>query len=192
MPSSPGYVRLHDKTCEYCGSDFQSKKKVTRFYSRSCGAKFVRANRKDTVTCPYCNKTVPKQSNTQRMCGDQHCHSLAQVERSYKYLNGNKEAYISLLLKKKERENLTLEYILSLYDSQKGLCALSGKEMTFIKIPKSDKVHTNLSIDRIDSSKPYEEGNIQLVCAVTNVMKTTLTMSELYEWCRSIVNCLKG
>jgi len=71
-------------------------------------------------------------------------------------------------------------------------CALSGVEMTFIKIPKSEKVHTNLSIDRIDSSLPYEEGNIQLVCAVTNVMKTTLTMGELYEWCSAIVNRLKG
>ncbi|BBU72779.1 hypothetical protein HWB19_gp133 [Cronobacter phage vB_CsaP_009] len=189
MPSSP---KKFKKVCWQCNSDFESTKKVTRFCSKSCGAKYVSTHRKETVTCPYCNKTVQKQSNNQRMCGSQHCHSLAQVERSYKYLNGNKEAYISLLLKKKDRSGLSLDYILKLYDDQKGMCALSGKEMTFIKIPNSDKVHTNLSIDRIDSSKPYEEGNIQLVCAVTNVMKTTLTMSELYDWCNSIVNCLKG
>lgn len=189
MPSAPGY----SKTCEWCDKTFEAKKKSVRFCSKSCGTKFRLENSDlGEGICPHCGDLFKKKSSNQKMCGKTKCHTKAQVIKSYNYLNGNKDAYISLLLKKKERSKLTLDYILSLYDKQGGKCALSGKEMTFIKIPNSDKVHTNLSIDRIDSSKPYGEGNIQLVCAVTNLMKTTLTMSELVDWCKSIVNCLDG
>lgn len=48
-------------------------------------------------------------------------------------------------------------------------------------------MHTNLSIDRIDPSKGYEIGNIQLVCAIVNIMKSTLSISELQWWCKRIV-----
>lgn len=188
MPSSPGY----EKNCTRCNVLFMAKKKGGKFCSKSCGTKYRFENTTKFVECPFCGEVVIKHSNNQSMCGKQSCHSKAQVARSYKYLNGNKEAYISLLLKKKGRGTLSLEYILKLFEEQKGLCALSGKEMTFIKIPNSEKVHTNLSIDRIDSSLPYVEGNIQLVCAVTNVMKTTLTMSELYEWCEAIITARKS
>lgn len=51
----------------------------------------------------------------------------------------------------------------------------------------SGRVKTNASLDRIDSSKPYEKGNVQLVCAVTNFMKHDMTVDEMKDWCEAIL-----
>ena len=115
------------------------------------------------------------------------CTDSEQVNRTYKYMNNNKEAYIKHLISKPERKHIPIEYFLDLYDKQKGKCALSNIKMTFIKKLDGIKIHTNLSIDRIDSTRGYEIGNIQLVCAVVNIMKTTLSTDELIWWCSKII-----
>lgn len=186
-----------EKFCEVCGGrlllrntrDVERK----RYCSESCKGTALQARRNcGEAKCEYCEKDFVKKSNNQRICSDESCQMRRQVDTSYKMLNGNPDAYIRHALYKKERKALSLGYIKDLLEKQGGKCALSGIEMTFIKIPGVPKVHTNLSIDRIDSSKPYEVGNIQLVCAITNIMKSTLTMEELVSWCKSIVTTQKG
>jgi hypothetical protein len=49
-------------------------------------------------------------------------------------------------------------------------------------------VHTNISIDRIDSSLGYDEGNLQLVCRQANIMKQQMSCQELASWCEDISN----
>jgi len=44
------------------------------------------------------------------------------------------------------------------------------------------------SLDRIDSSRGYEIGNIQWVHLITNQMKQALDESEFVEWCKDISN----
>jgi hypothetical protein len=101
-------------------------------------------------------------------------------------LNGNFDGYILHLIKKDGRRDLTLDQMKEVFKKQKGLCALSGVPLTCIKIPNSKKVHTNLSIDRIDSDKGYELDNIQLVCAIVNIMKSSLTMEEFKWWIQTL------
>ncbi len=48
-----------------------------------------------------------------------------------------------------------------------------------------------ISIDRIDSSKGYVRGNVQLVCWVVNQMKNDLTNDELTEWCTKVSKMAK-
>ena len=45
----------------------------------------------------------------------------------------------------------------------------------------------NISIDRIDSSKGYIKGNIQLVCGIVNVMKSDSSEDEFLQLCKKIV-----
>ena len=52
----------------------------------------------------------------------------------------------------------------------------------------SGKVLTNISIDRINSKKNYEYGNIQFICHNVNSMKNNMEDNELIDWCKSIVN----
>jgi len=47
-------------------------------------------------------------------------------------------------------------------------------------------IPTNCSIDRIDSSRGYEVGNVQLVCRAANVAKSDLPMNDFVALCRSV------
>ena len=53
------------------------------------------------------------------------------------------------------------------------------------------RISTNLSIDRIDSLKGYTKDNIQLVCHLCNLMKSNLSMNELYIFCNNIIKYRK-
>jgi len=83
------------------------------------------------------------------------------------------------------RNDLTIDYLDTLYYQQEGLCAITGRMMTHI-VGKG-KVTTNISIDRIDSDSGYSTDNVQLVCHDVNIMKSTLTMDQLYSLCEEIL-----
>lgn len=93
---------------------------------------------------------------------------------------------LSLSKKKGERRNLSIEFLLNLYNKQQGLCAISGVKMTHLT--GNGRVPTNISIDRIDSNKGYDEDNVQLVCRQVNIMKSELSLEELKSWCSNILN----
>lgn len=83
--------------------------------------------------------------------------------------------------------DLTYEDMLDImWSKQNGLCALSGIPMTH-KI-YAGKINTNLSIDRIDPNKGYTRNNAQLVCSCVNMMKGMLTIEELIQFCKAILN----
>lgn len=74
---------------------------------------------------------------------------------------------------------LTKEYLDSLYKQQNGLCAITGDELPGIN---------ESSLDRIDSTKPYQEGNVQWVSTQANLCKHTLSMPELLAFCRKVLD----
>lgn len=72
-----------------------------------------------------------------------------------------------------------------LWNTQGGKCALTGWDMT-MELGQGS-VPTNCSIDRINSSRGYEVGNVQLVCRVANVAKSNLSLGDFITLCRSVV-----
>lgn len=88
---------------------------------------------------------------------------------------------------------ITKEDITALWDSQKGLCALTGLPMEKVKVSRTVRAgclnQFRASVDRIDSNKGYVKGNIRMVCAYVNVMKSDQTDEQLKFWCEAI---LKG
>lgn len=44
----------------------------------------------------------------------------------------------------------------------------------------------NISVDRIDSTKPYTKYNIQLICAHVNIMKSDMSQSKFLDICKII------
>ena len=108
------------------------------------------------------------------------------VERknaSWKYFISQK-----LSLKKtlaKYEVTITSQELYALFEAQAGLCALSKVPMTWIA--GKGRQSANISLDRIDNSKGYISGNVQLVCVAVNLMKAEMDYDELKFWCERII-----
>lgn len=149
-----------------------------------------------TKVCPGCGvefvQNTAKQIYHVKSCGTNHrARTVYKHKFSVEYVARTPERYISSLLSYNgRRSTLSIEYMMGLYDGQSGLCALSGIEMTHIR--GRGKVGTNISIDRIDSSRGYEEGNVQLVCAAVNRIKGDMTDEDFVDFCRAVVDYKDG
>ena len=85
--------------------------------------------------------------------------------------------------------DLTAEHCLGVWREQGGACALTGQQMTTVlaagEANRAARVR-NASLDRIDSGRPYSQGNVHLVCSAANVMKAQLDMQEFVRMCRLV------
>lgn len=74
------------------------------------------------------------------------------------------------------------EYIWELFLQQSRKCKLSGVELYFTSGGRG----STASLDRIDRTKPYIEGNVQWVHKIVNEMKWDKTDGEFIEWCKIV------
>ena len=74
---------------------------------------------------------------------------------------------------------VSIEYLWNLFIQQRQICAITGDYISSIK---------EASLDRIDNSKGYVEGNVQWVTYQANVSKHVMSMNELYEFCKKVLN----
>lgn len=89
--------------------------------------------------------------------------------------------------KRKIEFTISIEYIWNLFIKQDGKCAISGKKLYLCvaTIDKNLSIH-NASLDRIDSSKGYIEGNVQWVDKDVNRMKTDFNELYFIDTCKLI------
>jgi hypothetical protein len=80
---------------------------------------------------------------------------------------------------------VTKEQLMSLWQGQSGLCALTGEPMTHIK--GIGRVPTNGSVDQIVPSGGYLDGNMRMVCLKANEMKGDSPDADFIEWCRKVL-----
>jgi hypothetical protein len=87
-----------------------------------------------------------------------------------------------------ERRGLSFEvskeYLWALYEHQEGKCALSGVGLRFGRMHFSHE--TTASLDRIDSTLGYLEGNVQWVHKDVNKIKRDLDQRYFLSLCRQI------
>lgn len=98
-----------------------------------------------------------------------------KIEKDYK------SWLLSKIKKIKNRSELTIEHLIEIYKQQDGNCAISGLPMT-----TRFNDHRAISIDRIDSSKGYEVGNVQLVCTALNLAKKHHSNESIIEFVQLI------
>lgn len=88
-----------------------------------------------------------------------------------------------------ETRNLDVEInkidIENQYYKQHGKCGLSNIQMTYYK-DYDDNNDYIISLDRIDSNKPYTANNIQLVCNFVNTMKSDTNEEIFLEYIKNI------
>lgn len=90
--------------------------------------------------------------------------------------------------------DVDLDYVYQVGSSQDFFCALSGVELEFTRggeIWLGKWCNPNsCTIDRINSSKGYVKGNIQLVTWKANCFKQHATNEEFIEFCKNVAqNC---
>lgn len=87
--------------------------------------------------------------------------------------------------------DLTVDYLVDLYNQQSGLCYYSGESMVFGWI--DGKVnHNSLSLDRLDPSKGYIQGNVVWCTYLINTMKQNLTEHQFYKTINKIYLTRQG
>lgn len=79
--------------------------------------------------------------------------------------------------------DLEKEDLIEIYKNQRGKCIFTKTRLTF---DKKSKKNSDLSIDRIDSSKGYTRTNIQLVENRVNVSKSDISNDDYTEYCKSV------
>ena len=85
---------------------------------------------------------------------------------------------------------ISIEDVWKQYIKQNRKCALTGMPIEFSCVrPWYNK--TTASLDRIDNSKGYIEGNIQWVHKKINVCKWEYSIEEFVDMCKSVTNYMK-
>jgi len=77
--------------------------------------------------------------------------------------------------------SLSFEDVVNQYNSQKGKCFYTNKELTH------DGGRWDASIDRLDSNKGYSKDNIRICSKQVNLMKHISNIEEFVELCRLVV-----
>jgi hypothetical protein len=86
--------------------------------------------------------------------------------------------------KRNIQHNLSIEYLERLYIKQNGLCALSKHPIYFGQCKYNST--STASLDRIDSTGGYTEGNVQWIHKDVNIMKNGFSFDYFIKMCRTI------
>jgi hypothetical protein len=164
------------QTCKVCSES----KPLGEFYANGCFADGVVKYR---TRCKACVLAKAQQD-----------HPTNYKSRSAKRSSSPKNFIACVLNHASKRKqhlgfDIDLMYLLGLYETQNGACAVSNQQMTYTA--GGGRTLTNISIDRIDSKKGYIKGNVQLVCDIVNRMKSDMTQLEFVQWCDMVVRHAK-
>jgi hypothetical protein len=88
--------------------------------------------------------------------------------------------------------NIVLEDIGDLWEKQEHKCVYSGEILIQKKSKKAKKGDYTASLDRIDSKKGYELGNLQWVDKEINKFKRDYSENTLERLCEIVLNGIKN
>lgn len=80
--------------------------------------------------------------------------------------------------------NITLKYIWELYKKQKGKCSITNVPIHFGRTRMSRE--TTASLDRIDNSKGYVEGNVRWVLKPINMLRLNYDTEYFIKLCNLV------
>lgn len=149
--------------------------------------------------CRKCGGT-DRYENEKRIGACIPCHKKANKSLENYYLNRNKNMmdYRWRLNKlcnmarsranKKEKDfNISTEYLIELWDSTDGHCAVSGQKLVLEYSNDGGPHKHGPSLDRIDASRGYEIGNVRLVTYHVNTALSNFGEEALFELAKNIV-----
>lgn len=89
---------------------------------------------------------------------------------------------------RKKIGEICLQDLKDKWEEQSGICPYSGVDLILPSYHKSTNPIYLASLDRIDSNKLYEKGNIQFVSSAINYMKGIMSHEETLKLCKIIAD----
>lgn len=134
-------------------------------------------------TCVYSTKVLHK---VQTSCGCELKRNGEKLRKNYKDISGSYYGYIKINASRRKLDfSISIKYIYDIYKNQDKKCYFTN-----LDIPMYPDYYNNDigSLDRIDSSKGYIEGNVQWVHKDINFMKWDLTNEQFINYAKYINN----
>lgn len=160
-----GLIELIEKR-ELRGKNYQWLVKC-----HGCGGEYVRSSsfKKTTQSCGCQLKRRNNQSPNWRGFGEISSSTISHYKVNAKKRN------IDFLI--------TPEYMWKLFLLQDRKCALTGLKISFGRYSRDGQT---ASLDRIDSNKPYQIGNVQWLHKHVNMMKSNHDQKYFIKLCKLI------
>ncbi len=192
--------KLHN---EFKFDEGKRKDKCKECVNELIKAKTFERRMSGTKYCPICKNNVNVAEYgiaPHRYDGlPSYCKKCTKSE--YLMWENTLDRYMSVIFTRINKQSkhevlITKQDIIDLYHEHDSICIETNIKMTHIYDPRDESerttwlnpIHyTNISVDRIDSTRGYIPGNIQLVCCIVNIMKQSLTSNEFHYWCWKII-----
>lgn len=174
---------LNRGSCRHCCRDYRSTQSAFNIYKNSQG--------KWCSVCSGCGneQAYTRQSHAkQSEVGDWQCRKCVGKAKGFAAnlpVGDERRLYNKFRKSANYRGihwNLTYKEFVDCYS---GECALTGWKLS-MKLGEC-----TASLDRVDSSKPYEIGNIQWVHSMVNMCKNKYSQQKFVEMCWAVANKVK-
>lgn len=144
-----------------------------------------------TVSCDNCGKLFDRVPNQLKFNGKFCSRSCATMVNRPKKLD-DFSPFRKFIRSAKNRNKgfcITEQYLKSVWDSQRGTCPISGVSLSLRLYKDSGEANPNqASIDRIDSSLGYVEGNVRFVSLIANVARSNWSDADLIDFCKAVAS----
>ena len=166
--------------CEECGTFFDRPLKEYK-RNKNLGRKI------------FCGLSCSNKDRNKGMSTEFRRKYCYDISKHYKNRQNEYSPFVYFVAKSKCQDriqhygssNITKEYLKQLWDQQNGTCPYTGIKMI---LPENSQKYFKMrslkraSLDRIDSSKGYVEGNVEFVCYAINMAKNSFTREQMKEF----------
>lgn len=173
-------MKVIELSCTNCSSHFEIplneyKRQIKKgrdyfFCSRSCSA--IKSN-----------KDNPRPGNPENLIADNKRDDFTPFRWFVNRGNFRSKT------KKRYDCNLTVEFLKTLWEKQNEICPFTGWRLILPKdssYPWDENHPANASLDRIDNSKGYIQGNVRFVSVMFNLARQVFSDDQVINFCKSV------
>jgi len=159
---------------------------------------YLRPDRKKYESrCKRCKRIYQREWRTKWSNERRKIANKATLDSFYKHAEYNVKRVIQHKISgwknrakmKEVSYDLTVDYLVKLWNEQEGRCYYTGRKMNFVpRRGRCGKTNPdNFSLDRLNPNEGYVKGNVKWCCWIVNTSKNLMTEREFYEFCKLIL-----
>lgn len=174
------------KRCKKCrGSYWQKIESGTKINKLTILANIKKYNRAYCRCKCECGKITEVRTDSIKIGTVKGCRSCSRAKILHKEIYSSFwNRIIKCAVERGIEFNITVEYAWKLFEKQNRKCALTGVIIYFGLVGNGKGIYEQTaSLDRIDSTKGYIEGNIQWVHKRVNIIKQDQNQDDFIDMC---------